>query len=304
MSRISIFLLFIVVLTLSSCQSESQKAQKEIGKLEQEYQKTSDTGLAATLVEKYTAYVNAYPDDAEVNSGYLSRAANLHYGKGHFQLAADLLHQAVKNFYKAGNTPANALFLGKIYKENLSKPEAATTVFQSMQQVFPDFAEAKTELEQLSPGLPPAPQRINNILQQLTIDSLGRINFLVANDFMLNAELFAILQPAAAESPQLLYKAGEVAGSLGAYDKAISIFDWIYTAFPNFEKAPLCLFMKAFTLDNNLKKIEEARPVYEEFLRKYPTDEFADDAKLLLENLGKPDSELFDAFIREGDSGQ
>ncbi len=300
MNRIYAFLLLIAAIVSPACQSESQKAQKEIGQLEQQYEKTSDTGLAATLVEKYTTYVAAHPGDAETNAQYLYRAARLHYGKGHFQLAADLLQQAVKDYYKTGNTPAIALMLGKLYKENLSKPEASNTVFQSMKQVFPDYAEAKTELENLDPALPPAPQRINNILQQLTTDSIGRINFATANDFILNAELYAMLQPASAEAPQLLYKAGEVAGSLGAYEKAISIFDWIYNGFPDFEKVSICLFMKAFTLDNNLKKIDEARPVYEEFLRKYPKDEFADDAKILLDNLGKSDEEIFNSFIREG----
>ena len=52
------------------------------------------------------------------------------------------------------------------------------------------------------------------------------------------------------------------------------------------------MFLKAFTFDNDLKDYENARKYYEEFLAKYPNNEFAESAKFLLDNLGKSDEEL------------
>ena len=59
------------------------------------------------------------------------------------------------------------------------------------------------------------------------------------------------------------------------------------------------MFLKAFTYDNDLKKVEEARVLYNEFLKKYPNDEFADDTKFLLENLGKDDEEIINSFGKQ-----
>ena len=304
MNRIFALFLISAALLAQSCQSDKQKLQQEIAQMETQLEAASSTELANNLIDKYLAYVAAYPEDADTDARFLYRAAGVNYRQGRYQMAADLLEQALKDYYASENTPASALLLGTILKENLKKTEAATTVFQSIKQAFPGFEEAKTETDQLDPSLPAISQRMGALLQQLSSDSLGRVNFQAANDYILNCEMLAVVQPNAEESPQLLYKAGEVAGSIGAYEKAIDLFDWIYNKYPDYEKAPLALFMKAFTLDNNMKNIDAARPVYEEFLAKYPDNDFARDAKILLENLGKSDEEIFNSFTKGAQEGE
>lgn len=51
-------------------------------------------------------------------------------------------------------------------------------------------------------------------------------------------------------------------------------------------------FLEAFTYDNELKEVDVARQLYEQFIDKFPKDELADDAKFLLKNLGKSDDEI------------
>ncbi len=97
-------------------------------------------------------------------------------------------------------------------------------------------------------------------------------------------------------SVKYLSKAGETARLLRQFDKALEIFGKIEKNYPDSREAAAAMFMKAFTLDNDLKKLEEAKLAYEAFLQKYPNDEFADDAQFLLKNLGKSPEEIIKGF--------
>jgi len=78
--------------------------------------------------------------------------------------------------------------------------------------------------------------------------------------------------------------------------KAIELFDRLMVEYPDYEKVPECLFMKAFIYDNNLQEYDKAKEVYLEFLEKYPDDEFADDARASINNLGKSLEEIIREF--------
>ena len=93
-----------------------------------------------------------------------------------------------------------------------------------------------------------------------------------------------------------LSKAGETARLLRQFDKAIEIFGKIEKNYPESKAAAGAMFMKAFTLDNDLQKLDEAKLAYEAFLQKYPNDDFADDAQFLLKNLGKSPEEIIKGF--------
>ena len=54
----------------------------------------------------------------------------------------------------------------------------------------------------------------------------------------------------------------------------------------------MALFMKAFLFDGTFADSTNSRKYYTEFLEKYPNHEFAKDAKLLLQNVGKSDEEV------------
>lgn len=50
--------------------------------------------------------------------------------------------------------------------------------------------------------------------------------------------------------------------------------------------------MKGFLFDGTLHDSINAAKYYQEFLNKYPNNQFAKDAKMLLQNLGKSDEEV------------
>ena len=102
--------------------------------------------------------------------------------------------------------------------------------------------------------------------------------------------------PTDTEAAPYLFKAGDMAMNLNMPRKAVQVFDRILTDYPDFEKSPQCLFLKGYVYENNLGDLATAKKIYEEFLEKYPDDEFADDAEVSIKNLGKTPEELIKEF--------
>lgn len=68
--------------------------------------------------------------------------------------------------------------------------------------------------------------------------------------------------------------------------KAVEYYKRIYSDYPDFKEAPPSMMMTGFILANELNNSEEAKSVYEEFLKKYPGDPLAGSVKLELESIG------------------
>ena len=115
---------------------------------------------------------------------------------------------------------------------------------------------------------------------------------------------FADTYPQDKKAAEYLFNAGNVTMNLLDPKKAIAIFNRIMQSYPDFEKIPHCLFLKAFIYENQLNQLGQAEMLYREFLQKYPGHEFADDAELSLKNLGKTPEELLEQFQKPttGDS--
>ncbi len=288
--------LFVAILLFTACNGGGDSAEAAIADLEKQLEETNDPQLAEQLVEQYKVYIKEHPEDADVNSRYLYRAGSIMYRMNRYTGATDYFSQAIRDYYDTETTPKAAMFLGMLYDEQLRNPEAATTIFQGMVKAFPDYEEIEKAKAKIPADAPDINARLEDMRVHMFNDSTQRIEYRVANDFINSCELHAMILPNDAQSPILLHKAGEVARSIRAYNKALGIYDWIYTKYPDYEKAPQALFLQAFTLDNDLKRYDDARVLYEDFLKKYPNDDFADDTQFLLENLGKDDEDIINSF--------
>ena len=121
-----------------------------------------------------------------------------------------------------------------------------------------------------------------------------------AKDYIELSETFALVFPRDPAAGGQLIKGGNTAKSIPGYGaKAIAMYDWLLEKQPDHPKASQALFLKAFTYDNELKKPSTAGKYYREFISKYPNDDFADDAQLLLENLGKTDQEFYETIVKK-----
>jgi tetratricopeptide (TPR) repeat protein len=100
-------------------------------------------------------------------------------------------------------------------------------------------------------------------------------------------------------APEFLYKAAGIYMNTGKPKKAISSLNKIINHYPDFNKLENCYFLKAFVYDDKLKDYSNAGKFYKEYLNKYPKGVFADDAKLLIKNLGKSTEEIFKEIKKE-----
>lgn len=89
-----------------------------------------------------------------------------------------------------------------------------------------------------------------------------------------------------------LYRSAEISRSIGKPSEAIDTYQKVIERYPSFSKAAEARFMLAFSYDEDLKDLDKARSAYETYLQLHPNHTFADDAQMLLRNLGKSDEQI------------
>jgi tetratricopeptide (TPR) repeat protein len=119
---------------------------------------------------------------------------------------------------------------------------------------------------------------------------------LAANDLINAYVAYADTIKDPVQSPAYMFEAANLAMNLNESQEALKLFNRIIYQYPDYKKAPDCLFLMGYIYDNSLQNYGKAKEIYEEFLAKYPTHDFADDARVSLDNLGKPLDELVKEF--------
>ena len=100
-------------------------------------------------------------------------------------------------------------------------------------------------------------------------------------------------------TPDLLFTAGEVARGAGNYGKAIQAWGQVWRHYENHSKAPISLFLQAFTFDSDLRQPEMATKYYKQFLEKYPKHGLTIEVKQLLEVVDKKPEEMVKEFEKK-----
>lgn len=98
------------------------------------------------------------------------------------------------------------------------------------------------------------------------------------------------------ETANYLFKTAEVLRSLRKFNEAVGVYSKISKNFPDYEKAPHSLFLEGFSYENDLNDLEKAKVRYQDFIKKYPKHELADDVQFSLDNLGKSPEEIIQGF--------
>ncbi len=88
------------------------------------------------------------------------------------------------------------------------------------------------------------------------------------------------------------YEKAKDAYSKEQFQKALNYFKDIVKYYPEGKRAPEALFMLGFINANDLKKYDEAKKYYQQFIDKYPNHELADDAEYEIKTMGKDLDEL------------
>lgn len=102
--------------------------------------------------------------------------------------------------------------------------------------------------------------------------------------------------------PEYLFRAASLSRSLGEPNKTLMLYDRLIADFPNWRRIPDAYYLRAFTIDADLKKKGEAKTAYEEVIKRFPEHKFAADARQMIENLQYTDEELIERFKRMNDT--
>lgn len=138
--------------------------------------------------------------------------------------------------------------------------------------------------------------KIKDLETRLLQDSLKAKDEVAAYNLQVAYTDFAEVYPKDSLAPEYLFKAANLSMSLNWGKSAIDILDKFINIYPEHKHAAEALFYKGFVYDNQLNDDAKAGEFYREFLKKYPTHEFAASADASIRNLGKTDEELIREF--------
>jgi tetratricopeptide (TPR) repeat protein len=115
---------------------------------------------------------------------------------------------------------------------------------------------------------------------------------------------YAEKHPEDTVSAHYLFKAADITMNLDNPSKAIDLYNKVIYTYPDFSKAPECLFLVAYIYENHLENYGKAKELYEMFIERYPDNDFADDAAISIRNMGKSPEELIREFERQNEAAE
>jgi len=138
--------------------------------------------------------------------------------------------------------------------------------------------------------------KINEMETSLFDEKGGMVSLEKANE-LVNAYIkFAGDFPGDSMASEYLFKAADISMNINQAQQAIDLYDRIIAEYPDFRKAAECLFLKGYVYENSLGDLQQAEAIYREFIEKYPDNDFADDAEISIQNLGKSPEDLIREF--------
>ena len=107
---------------------------------------------------------------------------------------------------------------------------------------------------------------------------------------------FARAHPGDTLSPHFLFKAAGLARSLGDGEQSVAIYDRLIRDHTQWYRVVDCFYLKALVLDGDLGQKGRAQQAYQDVMNKFPGHKFAEEARILQENLQYTDAELIERF--------
>ena len=285
-----IYTTLLLGLLLASCKKESpeEKAVNDAYKIAESKGNDSSYVALSNAIDSFIE-IKSYADSATARQ--ILKAAHLCESKNRFDDAIGYYEMYMAH-YPDRPDQADKLMAVIGISEKLTSKQLTQILYKSFVNRFPNDprakdVDAKIELKEIS-----VDSTLRHIGMNMFNDSTFRLNEPMANLYINGCELAAAADPKLVSAPEHLHRAAETARTLRDIPRAIKIYDWIITVYPESPRGATSLFLKAFTYDNDLKDYTKAAKYYNEFLTKYPHNDFSESAKFLLQNLGKSEEEL------------
>ena len=285
------FFLALTTVFIFSCQQDVPADLAKVQEQEAKYEKSPNKENAAGYVAAVTLYSAKNPKKQKTEE-LLEKASIYAEAQGQTVVQAGITNELIKQFPGSSKTDERLLSLIQTM-DKIGKKDASKTLKYFYAKSNPN-AEKSSSFQSEIEGLPEDPtvylkKKAESIFENA---DAGGLNRRASIEYVDASEAFVLVNPNDKESPNLLFNAAEIAKTVGTYNKALSLYDWIINNYPTDKQAPTSQFLKAFILEDNLKNIDAARENYELFIENYPDHHFADDAKFSLDNLGKTNEEI------------
>ncbi len=137
---------------------------------------------------------------------------------------------------------------------------------------------------------------IQNIEKRLFSPDATSLDKESADSLLTLYSAFIINFPSDTLTKNYMFKAGSLYMNTGNAKKALEMFDLYRAGYPNDPRAAMCLFFSAYMYENLLQNLDKAQELYILFIEKYPHHDFADDAQMALNNLGKTPDQMVKEF--------
>ena len=147
---VNLSLIIGVIVLFTACSGSQEKQQEKISLLEKELAKDAkpDAGKAGKLIDLYSAYVKAYPQDT-ICPEYLFRAANYSAGINNAKGGIDFLKQ-IDSLYPQSKRAGEAAFMqGFFYENYLNDLQNAGESYKQFIVKFPDHYMADDAAQML-----------------------------------------------------------------------------------------------------------------------------------------------------------
>ena len=102
-------------------------------------------------------------------------------------------------------------------------------------------------------------------------------------------------------APVFYFKAGQVAQAIGNFTQSQAMLNKCINEYPKFKNRGAALFLLAQLYDDPrmMNNEEEAKKLYEQVIKEYPSTPYANDSKAAIQNLGKTDEQLVQEFLKK-----
>ncbi|KXK38346.1 MAG: hypothetical protein J5I52_02820 [Saprospiraceae bacterium] len=284
MYRIWIILLLTVFFSCKSENHAEKSVQKTLSDLERAYSNDKNDSIYYDLLQAYgKEVINA--QNSEDKEKYLRKALDISSSEEKRNIKDALLSELIK--LNPEHSANELLELAKRYK-NSGQSEFADILFSGFKYRFPDDQRSKEIFPEKWFDFSTHKKYFDNLLESVfTNPSPSGINTVNARRYIDHVIAFGLGYAGDSSVPDYLMISADVARGLGDPNMSIGQYDWIHNYYPDYPKAPLAMFLKGYEMDATLKKYDDAKKVYEAFLKKFPNDSLVKDVKFLIENLGK-----------------
>lgn len=140
----------------------------------------------------------------------------------------------------------------------------------------------------------------NNILtlEKTLVDEKGVLNAESAGKLIEAYTTYAKKYPNDETSPDFLFKAVDISVAYNALNpqKTIDVANILIDNYPDFNMAPMAMFIKGFIYENQMQDYEKALETYQQFLERYLDNPMATDVQTTIKNIGIPLEELIKTF--------